>query len=97
MTIRIGNIYNPEILLKELGYKYRRFESDWVRKELNGRFHVKIEGNKIAVHYDFFGPSGSHITNIPMPYTLGEEQKRISSYISKKINERKESIQTKTR
>lgn len=67
-------------LLWDLGYKKMTGKNGWIRKTPNGRFHaIKVNSVKVEVHYDF---GAKHITNIPMPWTVGQEQSRFQVAIN---------------
>ena len=61
----------------DMGYvKNRR---GYIKQDINGRFHAIVRDGNVFIHYDF---GDKHITNIPMPSTLGQEQSRIQRYIN---------------
>ena len=70
--------------LQEVGYVHK-YGTDWIRKDSNGRFHVKPVGRKkhrlLQIHYDFFGRE-SHISSFPLPNLMSSEQGRIQRQVA---------------
>jgi hypothetical protein len=72
---------------RKLGYRFRPQKNDFFRKDSNGRFHVKFSRQGVwLMHYDFFGLTGMHISNIPMTNHLDKERDRIKNYLHGKTN-----------
>lgn len=82
MNVRIG-ITNPQAVLVALGYKRRRRMRDFIKPDVNGRFHAKLEGKKVYLHYDV-DVDGTHVAGVPMPIHLKKERARIQSLVDKK-------------
>jgi len=82
MEIRIGIEHNAGWALKQLGYIHRRHPNDFVKDDANGRFHAKIQGNKVSIHYDV-DVDGKHVASIPLPVHMRKELARVQSYVDK--------------
>jgi hypothetical protein len=88
MHIRIGMDDPTEVLLA-LGYVHRPRADDYLKNDVNGRFHAKVNGKQITIHYDL-DVDGKHVASIPMPYLMQKERARVQSYKdSKRIKELK--------
>ena len=77
----INEEYVPHDLLHALkvaGYIKRPPPmNDWIRKERDGRYHIKrVARGKFVLHFDTYGETCDHYT-IPMPYKCHKEKGRI--------------------
>lgn len=80
MEIRI-TMKNPEAVLRALGYEHRPKAKDFLRWDANGRFHAKLKGKQVCIHYDL-DVDGNHVASIPMPVHMQKEKARIQRLIS---------------
>jgi hypothetical protein len=82
MEIRIGIERNAGWALKQLGYTHRRHPNDFVKEDANGRFHAKITGTHVKIHYDV-DVDGKHVASIPLPAHMRQELARVQRYVDK--------------
>jgi hypothetical protein len=70
--------------LRKTGYSYRRAKGDFIRRDGNGRFHIKFNRyGRLFMHYDLFSVfNGRHISSIPMKQHLQREVERMKHYLS---------------
>jgi hypothetical protein len=68
--------------LQHAGYSFRRSKSDFIRRDGNGRFHIKRDRHgRLFLHYDLFSAfNGHHISGIPMKKHLQIEAQRINQF-----------------
>lgn len=79
MTIKLPPTKKEQ--MKKLGYKFRKLQSDYIRRDVNGRFHAKSGKLGMFIHYDLFGCNGEHISNLRLPYLFNGEKERIQKII----------------
>lgn len=78
-TINLKNYTCSAIcILVQSGY-LKKNDTEYILKDGNGRFHAKIMGNKIVVHYDLVVGYMHKVFSTPI--TLGNEHRRILNEI----------------
>lgn len=82
MTIKLPPTSKAQ--MRKLGYEFRKLQADYIRRDVNGRFHAKFGKLGMFIHYDLFGCNGKHISDLHLPYLFNGEKERIQKIIKVK-------------